>query len=411
MTKTFNWLSGEQLLRISTNSILSLYIIKWLGPNNYAVYSEALLLATFVSVISKIGIQDYAVKNITESPRAISLFFSLRFYVGIFIYLTLTLITIASFQDKLTIASIVGIIAISQAFDIIEYNFLAKENGKYIAISKLIQNTLSIIVKLSIIHFNLNTTWLISTIALDSIFLSSVYFILSKKEIPNLHLQSANKHILILLKKVFPLAIASIITTASSRIDQIYIYLEYDKNIFGQYSAAVRLTEIWYFIVIAYTSAALPRIIKNIQNKSSNQNSLQRIYSKGLYGIILIPLTINSLPQEYLNRIIGAEYTETHAVLQNYSWICVAMLIYHLNTKWLIAMEKTIEVLHRGIIGLILSLTLVYFTHSTLGIYGISFSIALGILATELIYLSFNKHTRPIIITLIKSTNPKWIFK
>ena len=64
-----------------------------------------------------------------------------------------------------------------------------------------------------------------------------------------------------LLKDSWPLILSGIVISIYMKIDQVMIKEMLDSEAVGQYAAAVKLSEAWYFIPMVIASSLFPAII------------------------------------------------------------------------------------------------------------------------------------------------------
>src|SRR3546814_11976049 len=87
------------------------------------------------------------------------------------------------------------------------------------------------------------------------------------------------------------------------RIDQIMLATMLDDHAVGVFSAALRVAEVWYFIPMAITGAAFPRML---EKRTADPTTYQR-YTQGLYdGLAWLGLAVRSE-----ERRVGTEWVST----------------------------------------------------------------------------------------------------
>src|SRR3546814_17481570 len=85
------------------------------------------------------------------------------------------------------------------------------------------------------------------------------------------------------------------------RIDQIMLATMLDDHAVGVFSAALRVAEVWYFIPMAITGAAFPRML---EKRTADPTTYQR-YTKGLYdGMAWLGLAVAVLVSLSAQRLI-----------------------------------------------------------------------------------------------------------
>ena len=67
----------------------------------------------------------------------------------------------------------------------------------------------------------------------------------------------------VLLKESWPLILSGLVISVYMKIDQVMIKHLIDDNAVGIYAAAVKVSEIWYFIPVVIASSLFPAIINS----------------------------------------------------------------------------------------------------------------------------------------------------
>ena len=82
-----------------------------------------------------------------------------------------------------------------------------------------------------------------------------------------------------LVKESWPLIFAGLAIAVYMKIDQIMLGEMIGKKAVGTYAAAVRLSEIWYFIPMAIASSVFPSIVKSKQlDEQIYKKRMQKFY-------------------------------------------------------------------------------------------------------------------------------------
>jgi len=119
------------------------------------------------------------------------------------------------------------------------------------------------------------------------------------------------------------------------RIDQVMIKEIMNSNAVGQYSAAVSLSQAWYFIPTVIGSSLFPAIInaKKI-NKKLYYGRVQNLYDLMVLLAISIALPLTFLSDLLVNLLFGSEFTETGSVLSVHIWAGVFVFLGVSGSKW-----------------------------------------------------------------------------
>jgi len=140
-----------------------------------------------------------------------------------------------------------------------------------------------------------------------------------------------------LLSDSWPLIFAGIAVVTYMRIDQIMLGHLADSQTLGRYSAAVYLSELWYFIPVAVARSVFPTIVQFRQNQpfAIFQRHMQTFFDAmvAVAYAIAIPLTILAPPLVILT--FGPEYAEAVPVLRVHIWAFVFVALGEARYRWL----------------------------------------------------------------------------
>jgi len=141
-----------------------------------------------------------------------------------------------------------------------------------------------------------------------------------------------------LLKDSWPLILSSMVIAIYMKIDQVMIKEMLDAEAVGNYAAAVRLSEAWYFIPMVISSSLFPAIInaKKISEKLY-YDRLQKLYNLMVWMAISIALPMTFLSDWIVNLLYGAKYSEAGDVLMIHIWAGVFVFLGVASGKWFVA--------------------------------------------------------------------------
>jgi len=259
--------------------LVGVWVARYLGPKDYGLLSYAQAFVGLFSALATLGLDSIVVrelvKNEDKRDKLLGTAFWLRF-IGSFLMIGLIAIVIqftSSDQYTNILVLIVSGATIFQAFNVIDFYFQAKVLGRYSALATIVSLFISSIVRVILILQKAPLIAFAWMIVFDSVILALgyLYFYLKSTAINRQHFRfKFNKSIAIsLLKDSWPLILSSIAITIYMKVDQVMIQSMLGSEAVGQYSAAVRISEAWYFIPMVITSSLFPAIInakKRVKN-------------------------------------------------------------------------------------------------------------------------------------------------
>jgi O-antigen/teichoic acid export membrane protein len=190
------------------------------------------------------------------------------------------------------------------------------------------------------------------------------------------------------------------------KIDQVMIGNMLGDSQLGFYSAAVKLSESWYFISMIVSGSVFPAILKT--RKKSRElylERLQMLYDSFTLVSISIALIITLLAPFIIHIIYGAEYIEAATILSIHIWAGVFVFLGVASSKYLVAENLTKISFYRTIIGAITNVVLNIILIPISGILGAAAATLISYLFSAYIPNLLFKESRIVFIMQTKSFN------
>jgi len=125
---------------------------------------------------------------------------------------------------------------------------------------------------------------------------------------------------------------------AYMRIDQIMIKMMLNNQAVGQYAAAVKLSEAWYFIPIVITQSLFPAILSAKKHSEELYNTrLQQLYDIMVWMAICVALPTTLLSDWVITFLYGPDFSQAGIVLAVHIWAGVFVFLGVAGGNWLLA--------------------------------------------------------------------------
>jgi PST family polysaccharide transporter len=326
------WLISDKIIRMAVGLFVAAWVARYLGPDQYGLLNFSLALVALVGVLANLGLQELIIRNIVKDPRKrddlLGTAFLIKAVSGVLVFfISIIIVLLIRPNDSITHILVIIIAAgpIFQSFDVIEFYFKSQVEAKYSVIAKSISffiiNVLKvvlIIIEAPLIAFAIAVT---ADIILGSASLVTVYR-LSGKFIRKwkMKLTLAKEF----LAEGYLLAISAISILIYMRIDQIMIgQLIGDKEV-GLYSAAVRLSEVWYVMPLALIQSTAPVLVKSYnENIQKYKFRLQKLFNLlTLIGFVIALPTI-FLSGWIVEIVFGGAYAKASGIFAIHIWSIV----------------------------------------------------------------------------------------
>ncbi|MEM5815949.1 MAG: flippase, partial [Candidatus Aenigmatarchaeota archaeon] len=207
-----------------------------------------------------------------------------------------------------------------------------------------------------------------------------------------------------LLKDSWPLSLSGLVIMVYMRIDHIMIKEMLGAEAVGQYAAAVRISEAWYFVPTVISSSLFPAII-NAKKVSEElyYARLQKLYNLMVWIAISVALPMTFLSDWVVNLLYGKAYSQAGDVLMIHIWAGVFVGLLVASGKWFINENLQILAFLRNFSGAVLNIVLNFILIPIYGINGAAVSTLISYSFSALWFDYFNKKTKKMFIIKIKS--------
>lgn len=399
--KNTSWLFAEKVLRMFVGLVVGVWVARYLGPEQFGLFSYAQSFVGLFSAIATLGLDGIVVRELVKDTNRrdelIGTAFWLKLIGAIAVLLILGIAVNFTSNDYSTniIVFIVASATVFQSFNVVDFYFQSKVMSQYVVFANVISLFFSSTVKIVLI---LNEAPLVAfawTVLLDSFVLAcgfSYYYIKnnSKFNIQNL---TFNKSMAInLLRDSWPLILSNMVIAIYMRIDQVMIMEMMDAEAVGQYAAAVRISELWYFIPMVISSSLFPAII-NAKAKSEElyYARLQKLYDLMVWMAIAIAFPMTFLSDWVVEILYGGKYNQAGSVLMIHIWTGVFVFLGIAFSGYLTVENLTKKSFYRTLLGAILNVLLNLIFIPKYGINGSAIATLLGQCTANYIYDFFDR--------------------
>ena len=413
-SKNISWLFFERILRITVGLFVSVWVAKYLGPKQFGFFSYTLSFVALFGFMVTISHTSIVVRELVKNPNHNDEIVSTAFWLKIMGAMLGVLITLAisinlTSNDRFVniLILIIASSNIFHSFNVVDDYFQSKVMNKFVVITNVISLFLSSVIKIILILNDAPLIAFVWVVFFDNFILASgfIYFYIklnSKFKIKNLKFKS--KTAILLLKDSWPLMISSAAIMIHIKVDQVIIKEILGLEAVGQYAAAAKVSEAWYFIPSVLTASFFPAIINAKKNNEELYNSrLQKLYDIMVWIAIAIAIPMIFLSDWLIEILYGYQYSEAGNVLMIHIWAGVFVSLGLASNGWLICEKLQKFLMVNTFIATITNIGLNYILIPKFGIVGAAWATIISYFLVGYLCLLIWKKTRINFINLTKS--------
>ena len=361
------WLFLDRILRLGVGLIVGVWVARYLGPENFGLLNYAAAFVALFGAFAGLGLNTIVVRDLVREPdtagTTLGTAFVLQLGAGLVAYLLLVgTITWLRPDEALTkaVVAILGFALVLKAGEVVKYWFESEVRSRYVV---WVENSLFLLMAAVKVGLILSKAPFIAFIwmalveaTLVALGLFGIYLIQGGA----LHRWSLRAgRAKALIKDSWPLALSGIAIMIYMRIDQIMLGDMIGEEAVGIYSAALRISEVWYMIPMIIVTSLFPAIIESKKRS-------ERLYRERMQKLLDLMATISlliaivvTLSADWLILVLyGEQYAAASIVLKIHVWACLFVFIGVAGSKWYIAENLQKLSFYRTMAGAVVNVVL-----------------------------------------------------
>jgi polysaccharide transporter, PST family len=361
------WLFADRILRMGASLVVGVWVARYLGVQQYGLFNYALAFVSLFSPIFTLGLDDVVVRHIVRQSSNKEEILGTTFWLKLLGGVASVLVAVSTMfflgeheTLKIWLVAILGMAGIFRATDTIELWFQSQVQSKYTVIAKNTAFLLNSAIKIALILTKaplLAFAWVtLAEFAMSAIGLLIVYQVKGSSLWLWRWSFSAAKT---LLKESLPLIFSGFAILIFMKIDQVMLGQMIGDREVGVYSAAVRVSEIWYFIPGAIVASVAPAIYAaKEKSESLYYQRIGQLLSLMTCISLAIALPMSFLSDKIIMVMFGSGYAEAGTILAVHIWTSLFVFMGLATSPWFIAEGLNHVSLGKTLFGAILNIIL-----------------------------------------------------
>lgn len=264
------WLFADRILRMGAGLVVGVWIARYLGPEQYGLFNYVVAFVALWTPLAGLGLEGIVVRDLVREPdgqnETLGTAFVLKLFAGtITFFAALGAIVCLRPGDQLD-QWLVGIVAggmVLQAVDTIDFWFQSQVQSKYVVYARNLAFALLTLVRVGLIQQHAPLMAFAWTGLVEGAIASIGLMVAYHRTGQRLHDWKASfARAKSLLNDSWALILSGLAIMVYMKIDQFMLGEMAGNHAVGIYSAATRISEVWYFIPTAIAASASPAIIE-----------------------------------------------------------------------------------------------------------------------------------------------------
>jgi PST family polysaccharide transporter len=321
---SFIWLSLDSGMLMGFGFIINILLARSLGPEQFGYLSYLLAFFSIFLPISKLGLPNIIVKQLAREPQnknaILGTGFILRVGAGLLtLFLSVTAMFIIRPNDQLSqlLISFLGLMALLQSLEVVDYYFQSKLLLKKLTIKKIAAIIAATILKMGAIYFSLSLTVILFLSAVEA-FLVGIAFISTYTKTDSMLAWNFNPKLARqLVRHSLPLLFSSVVIMGYAQADQVFLNFYRGPTQLAQYSVTIVIMNGLALLPVIIQKAVAPVLMKANQKKHAQMfnNQLKQLYRLMTILSIVVGLLLVFFGPLLIQILYGNAYTEAGYIL------------------------------------------------------------------------------------------------
>ncbi len=410
-----SWLFADKILRMGFGLVVGVWVARYLGVQQFGILNYATAFVALFNPLATLGLDAVVVRrlvgDVAQQQQILGTSFWMRFIAGWFTWLV-AIISIYLLRpgDMMTIITVIilGAANVSQSIDTIDLWFQSQVQSKYSVLAKNVAFIIATAIKVVLIFIHAPLVAFVAIVLIEAV-LGAIGLLIVYQQQGHLIKSWYWSRSLAqdLLRESLPLILSGLTIMIYMRIDQIMLGQMIGDKAVGVYSAATRISEVWYFIPMTVSSSVMPSIFK--AKEIGEELYYQRIgrLNRGLtWMAIVVAIIMTFVSKPLITMLFGDSYLESGSILAVHIWASVFVFTGVATSGWFIAENLTYLSLYRTLAGAVVNILLNIFLIPICGGLGAAIATVIAQAVASFVSNGANPKTRKLFNLQIKSLLP-----
>jgi O-antigen/teichoic acid export membrane protein len=358
-----SWLMFERIVNMTIRFFVGVWVVRYLGPEQYGVYSYALSYVGMFTALATLGLDNIVIRNLsregTSREEVLGTALALRI-IGAIATVSIVVASVMSVADRTLIQVAVIVVAaqlVFKAANVFDLWFQAEIKSKYPVWVRSVVTVLFAGSQVAFILAGFSVLQFVGLVALQSL-LEMVgtwvaYRIVSGENVWSWTINW--KSGVSTMRDAWPLIFAGLSVSVYMKIDQVMLGEMVGESAVGIYATAVKISELWYFIPSAIAGSVFPKIVstKEREKEGVYRDRMQSFYDAMALLSYLIILPVVFSAEHLIGLLFGAKYLEAVPILQVHIWAFLFVSLGAARGKWLVTENYTLFAMATAVCGAI----------------------------------------------------------
>jgi polysaccharide transporter, PST family len=340
----FGWLFVERAGRFLLGAVVGLVVARYLGPARLGSLSYCMALVALLCYFPALGLDAVVKRELlltpARTPELLASSFGLRLATGVICYLGVLVVAYLGWGfsgDESRLFAILGLLLFQPAFFLPDLWLQAHLRARLAVTVQLVALGLSSAVRVWLIVVEAPLVSFAWVIVLEVMLGAAGLFLSASRAGLRFPIAAARWDVMKkLVGEAWPLMFASLAIIVYMKIDEVMLRQIAGAEAVGFYSAAVKLSEAWYFLPMAAASSVLPALLRaREQGAEAYRLRLQKYFDLSAAVAYALSVPVAFLAPWIVRLVYGTKFAAAGPILAVHIWASVFVFLGVARGQWL----------------------------------------------------------------------------
>jgi PST family polysaccharide transporter len=399
------WQVSEKLLRAAVSLVIGIWVARYLGSEQFGALNFAIAFVALFSFISELGLQAIVVRELVRRPHdrvAIVESALVLKLIGAVLLMILSVGAVSLWRSgehrAIVLVGVISLSVIPQAWDAIDFDSQSQLRPRPIVIIRSISLLVFSAVRVYLVLARASLVWFAWVVVWEAV-LNAIA--MGARWAKSRSLQpgpgASFAEMKSLLAASWPFAISTLSVILYMRIDQVMLGTMLNDQEVGIFSAAVRVSESWYFVPLAALAAVSPALTDAYSKSQEAYNRMFVAFARAMLLLgVLAGFAMTGFSDQIVEFLYGAEYRRAASVLAVHGWAGLFATLGIATAPWFVNSGMLIWRMTHTLCGAVVNMTLNVYLIPRYGVMGAAVATLISYSCAALWFNAFSSKTRPL---------------
>jgi len=358
------WLFFDKILRAGVGLLVGIWIARHLGPEQFGQLNYAVAFVGLFAAIAGFGLNGIVVRDIVQNPECVNNTLGTAFVLqaiggmlAVFL-ISGTMIWLRP-DDRLTqlMVAIIGLSLVFKASDIVKYWFESQVRSRYTVWAETGILLVMAAARVGLILTNAPLIVFAWTFLLEAALgFVSLFVAYKLRGGYVLQWQATVERAKKLIQDGWPLLFSGISVGVYMRVDQVMLGEMLGADSVGQFAAASRISEAWYFIPMVIAASTFPSVIIAKQRDDyTYKDKIQKLYDSLFIVSFSTAVVFSFFSDKIILFIYGEKFIAASEILKIHIWAGIFVTMGVASSSWYLSEGLQKLAFYRTLIGAVLN--------------------------------------------------------